>query len=447
MSKQFFFDTKVGQLVLIYFLILIGFILSRGFFTVGGAWIIFLATVLFTVLLLRSFKKKSTVDILFVEQFLAFIALFSVAFSLILYGGLYQIKGNVFEVSRLLLFVALFLTILYIFPRTKSFLFLTKWKFSGLILIALLLRILMIISSPTPYIDTFYLQKLGSLGLLSGKNPYQMIFPQLYPGVTPDYFSYGPGVLLLVAPASRIFGDPRVTHVLAEIAGAILLYFAIKKTTFFKKGQNLFAELIPIIFLFNPMSLYILEQSYLDPIIIFFFILFVHLYLKKSTYWSFFALSFVISIKQTMIIVPLFLLKQLRFSIKKWFTLIIFPIVLVTVFFIWSPIDFWNDLIHFYLIYPIRHDGLTINSLFFYYFGYDIPTFIFIILWTLGFLIIFRLKRDSLADIFLGMSFWFLIFYFFNKLAFVNYYYFVCSLLLISIALTDKSIPVFKRHR
>ena len=155
-----------NSIILIYTFYLFGYIFTRGFYSTTGV-IILLFTLFFLILTL--FKKK------FIPQInkgvlLSFTLFLTVTLSSVLYGGIYQINHYAQESIRWLLILAIPLSIIYLLKLPKDSL-LNRYKFIFLLLIALISKCLMVISSPTPYIDTYDTLKLGAYNFVHGQNP------------------------------------------------------------------------------------------------------------------------------------------------------------------------------------------------------------------------------------------------------------------------------------
>jgi hypothetical protein len=152
-------------------------------------------------------------------------------------------------------YLVLPIVISYLFPgRLRG---LSFFRLPALFVVAGVMRFLMLFSSPHPFIDLFTLFLEAPILLLSGINPYAASMSEVYKGI-PTIFHYWPTPLLLQVPFVSNFHDPRVLYVIADMAVAFFLYC--------KGNKTAIAELLTILYLFRPHSLFITEQSWLSAL-------------------------------------------------------------------------------------------------------------------------------------------------------------------------------------
>ena len=425
-------EQKISVLIFIYLLIIFGYIFSRGFYFTPGLAILFLAAVLLFVYQIKAFYKNVNVDI---KNFLGWVLILLISLTMALYGGLDQTASYWYiHLSRTILIGGMILAFLYVFDFLKwSFIY--KFRFLALLLIAVALRFLMIFSSPSPYIDVYYIQKIAPKALLSGINPYSIMYPKLYPE-TPDVFSYEPAVILLNMPAVLVTGDPRYTLVFAEIGTALLLFLMLKKSRFLKGRKSEIAEILPLIFLYNPRSLFILEQAWVDPLIIFLITLFTFLlFFLHRKLLSLVIFGVALATKQYSIFLIPFLMKGGYLKIRNLIVPLGVFLGFTLPFFIWNSADFLHDVVFYNLLVLPRHDSLSLNSLLWFYTGFDIPTAIIIVVGSLLLLVLLKFQKKSPSAVFLATATFSLSIFLIYKLAFIHYFYFAGSLLLLSIVL------------
>lgn len=413
--------------MIFYNLLIFSYIFTRGFYSFGNLLgllitFIFFSVYFFKPTLFRIPDIKSTV-------LLPLTLIVSCLLSLILYGGLYQQAGFLFNTSMYLLTLSFFLSLTYLINTTK-FNSLHKHRFKLLITSAILIQIFMILSSPNPKIDVFDQLKYGSEGLLKGQNPYSINFPQIY-NYPQDYFPYLPLTAIIVLPFNIILGDPRFTL----IAANLLVVFALRQIL--KKSRSILAhELIPLIYIFHPQMTFMVEQAWIDPLIFATFAAFIYSVMdKKRGVISTLLLGITISLKQTFILLLPFLYLYKKIPRKILFGSVIVLIISVTPFLLWDSTNFIKDAVmnHFERRFW-WHNSLTLNSFYFSQLGNNLPSFLFLTIWGISFVAIIRKIKD-LSTLVLGISLWFFIFYFFNYQAYMNYYPFVSSMILLGISL------------
>lgn len=363
-------------------------------------------------------KLQERHEILSFRSLFIFICLFSI----ILYGGLYQRNIVLIILSYGLLFLNLILAFKIITEKDKDS---QKKIYIYMFFISILVRLFMVWSSPVPYIDVYdYLTK-GAQFLLQNLNPYSMTYTKLYPNFTPDYYGYPPGMLYLSLPFVAILKDPRYLFVLSELLVALLILNLIKG----KKEQYIYS----LSFLNNPISVYMVEQSYTEPLILFLIFFSVWLLIKKRHFLFTFLLGLLLSTKQYLfLLLPLYwhFLREIKSKFVLLIGGIILALLLTAPFLVWDYGEFMKDVVFLQGQFSPRYEGLSFFSLVFRMGGsYNFLISLFIIIPL--FLYIYLQDRVDPARFFCLSPFLFLVFFFFNKWSFINYYYLVSQLLLI----------------
>lgn len=417
---------KPAFILVIYLLILLGYTLTRGLYTFGAYTATFSALVLFWIYYLNpkiidieSFSTKASLVLPFVT---------SIFLSAILYGGLYQQHNLFYIASKYLLVIACLISLTYFFHSKLSFL---KNRFLLLILISIILQIFMICSSLHPIIDVYDQLNLGSLGLLKGMNPYTQTFPQIY-NYPQDYFPYLPLAAIVVLPFNLLLSDPRFALIAANLIIAIIIRNIIPKS------ENLSREILPLLVLFNPQLTFTLEQSWIDPIILALFCLFIYSYYKnKSSVLTAVFLGGAIGIKQTFPLIIPFLFLYKNFNRKIIFIALFILFLTTFPFYLWNPHAFYIDVIKNHLDRGLWwHNSLTLNSLVFAESKLNLNSIFLTSVWILSFILIAKRGFDSLANLVLGITLWLFTFYVINYQAFIHYYVVISNLLLLSLALS-----------
>lgn len=413
-------------MLLLYFLILSAFIFSRGFFSLPGAVILFFSCIFFPIFLL----KRNTLDVDKIISPPVLLILLSIL-SLILYGGLYQINTVLVALSFLLLVSNFILAVLYVVSKLKK----AKTKiFFCMFFIAIIIRLFMIWSSPNPYIDVYDYLKGGALGLLQGQNPYALSYTQLYKDVTPDFYAYLPGMLLMTLPFVAVLQDPRYAIVASELLIAFMVFKIAKKN----KDKSIYALLM----LTNPVSLYITEQSYTEPLVLLLLVSFAYFYVHRKSKSLVLSLGLVFATKQyALFLLPLLwkFYGSLQKNIKILGASILFAALIITPFYFWGPKEFIHDAVTLQLNFPPRYEGLTFFSLL-YRFGIGYNFIISSLIIGVLLLFIYSIKKINLSLFFFLASFLYLSLFYFNKWAFINYYYLVSQLLLVSAILRENKL-------
>lgn len=428
----------VQATLILYFLFNFGYVFTRGQYNPRLFWILAFSLVF---LLILFFTKKAKVFFvkLHVDSLVLFIFIFNALLYVLLYGGIYFQPGYPKTFLEYLLPFVIVLSFIFTIdtPSFRKRIFLLN--FALLICVAFISRFLLILASPAPRIDTFDLFRMGPRYLIEGKNPYSQSYTQLYRGVIPDYYSYSPSTLYLFLPADLLFNDPRYTYLVSDLIVVFLLYKILSKA---KNISNRAKYLFPLIFLYHPSESIILEQSWMDPLIFMMMVLFVYFerYSKELKKFSFIPLAFFFGMRHTMLIISpvFFLFKKIA---RKTVFLSLGAIFLAFLpFAVWNFGDFWDDLVMFYVTYPIRHDSITLNSFIFFTFGKDLPKTLMSTLGLLPLALVLIKRPDNWYKFLLGVALLLFAFSFFNKLAFVNHYFLISLLILFAciIGLVDE---------
>lgn len=401
----------------LYLLFIFSYIFNHGFYTLAGSFLLLILIPLFFGLI------SSRLFIKFQKSYFIFssprtILIISIFLSLLLYGGYYQNIDFYFIASQFLLIVCLIIPIIFPnFTKLWSILFFTF----------ALLGIFMIQSSPNPQIDVFYMLKGGANALLKGINPYDIDYPAVY-GTPFHFFSYLPGMILITLPSSILANDPRYIILISILLCAYLLA---------KKFKN---PEVSLLYLFNPLHLFILEQSWTDSIIFLLILLFIYYFETRRNIISAFFLGIMLASKQYTLffLFPAWILYQKR--IAPVLLGLISAGLIISPFFFWNPGMFWHGIFET----PssgvgFRQDGLTFTSFLFNNFGVLVPFGVLIIVWLTIYVYLFRFNKNTSKPILIFKVFLFMYtFFYFNLYAFANYYYLLSSLLLFSITLIKR---------
>jgi hypothetical protein len=134
-------------------------------------------------------------------------------------------------------------------------------------LLACVFRIWMPMASPAPVIDTFSISQEASAFVLEGRNPYITPVTDVYGGADIGYvlpaYVYLPAGLYVQVLSYAAAGDVRYAYVVAEILTALIAWRMARR-----RWPGPTAECIALLFLYNPRSLFVIEQGWLDPLVL-----------------------------------------------------------------------------------------------------------------------------------------------------------------------------------
>jgi hypothetical protein len=306
-----------------------------------------------------------------------------------------------------------------------------------LVFVGLVLWILR--ASPTPQIDVFFFQRDSVAKLLKLENPYASGFLNIYghsqfyaPGLVKDGilqfgYPYLPLDLIAVIPA-YFLGDVRISQAVAIcFTGLIFARFQPGPL-----GRGLAA-----LYWFSPRTLFVIEQSWIEPLIVFFAALLIFCLNKfpKSAGW---AAGLLLASKQTMIWMPFLLPLLFIGKCKKWWRPLSIALLLAAAtcipFFIWNPSAFWKSAVYLQILQPFRPDALSFSALFNHIGTSGIH-------WSISFpasiaciaIAYWKSPRTS-AGWAMATCFTYMVFFAFNKQAFCNYYFMVIGFACLSAA-------------
>lgn len=309
------------------------------------------------------------------------------------------------------------------------------------------MRIIVVLASPNPDIDVFNVANEQVDNLLAGKNPYSSEYtsPWINWKSNPSYL---PSIIFLNTPGRLLFGDVRFGYIFAHIIIASIIYLLLNKKY---KHDKIINEVPVLMFLYLPTSLYVLRQTWIEPLILLALSSFIFLYFKnKTSYITWAVLGLSISLKQNYF--PLFILALLNFrpKIKEIAAMIIIPFLFISPFLIWDYKSFiaatFTNIMEFGSIYSTIH-SISLNSVFLKYFKHDIPfSYSFTVLSIILFLLMLKIKKYDITN-FVHLSIVFLLSTFIIIWGFPNYYYLISGGLILLAVLELLKLPAAETER
>lgn len=285
-----------------------------------------------------------------------------------------------------------------------------------------------------PPIDVYDMLMAGGEAFRKGRNPYAMQFANLYYSREVqtvfndpiyhkeflDFFSYFPGVLPFAALGS-LWGDARFAFLLFHFGFSLVLFLM-------ADGGERGALWAALSFI-NPVSLHLLLNAYIDPLLAAVMALSVFCLLKRKRLYFAILAGYMISIKQySVLLIPLFF----KFSGGKMFLVVMGTFLLaVFPFFIVSPEDFIHDAVRIPLHVPPRADGLTLWA-FFHHYGMTFHGRLYLSLFVMSLFFILPARTTSPGNTLLHAGRLYALLFLLSNYAFINYYYFALSFLPLS---------------
>ena len=161
-------------------------------------------------------------------------------------------------------------------------------------------------------------------------------------------FPYPPLTLLAGVPAFAAFGDVRYALLALTAAAAWLIARAAPGNT---------GELAAALVLFQPRTMFVLEQAWTEPLVLFCFALTVYA-IARGAHWALVgaALGLLVASKQY----SLFLVVPLAFAMPRRRSLWVAAAVLLALlvpFALPDPAGFWRGLVRFHFVQGFRADS------------------------------------------------------------------------------------------
>lgn len=355
-------------------------------------------------------------------------------------------KTSGVDFKIILIFYCLLIITLYFNKRLKSLVLRYYYIFP------LLFFFIVIVFIPTffpePHIDLFTILKNSNNIIISGKDPYQYIYPDIYNGEF-DYayqkqeirLVYWPLSLYLTFPFQFLFGDFRYAYIFYILLSAFVVYFYSSKYQIFNSLSLL------LLFFTNSFTFYMIKYSWIDLLAIPLFVIIFMALQKKRFVISFIFIGLLSALKLYYIfLIPLFLIyviKNQKFSGKN---IILYLIILLTAFSVcFLPFLYTNFKGLAYTVEYFNNSKPRLESLSFpgliFRSGVDLSALFTV--FTLVFLGIIYLiswitKSFSIYKLLKYISLVLLVSFIFAKQAFGNYYYNITILMIIYFMMTQQ---------
>ena len=316
---------------------------------------------------------------------------------------------------------------------------LLKWPASYYQRCALGLMVLLLclvpFASTNPAVDVWVYFERASAELLNFSNPYLVKYPDIYHGAHHynPLFIYWPLNLYLMAPIALI----------ADIRFSLIIAFALTAMILGKKYKLGFWEIG--IFLLFPINIFVIEQSWIEPLMLPFMAL--HFYsIKKEKYiqagiW----LGLLCALKQFMLF-PFLLSSFYLYRKSSFKKTLIAPAIIVatfTPFLISAPEVFLKNTFLAFLNFPERIDSLSWVAFSLYHFEASIPSVVIVLLYLGIFLYCLWVLARNLnpASLKWGHFLTLAIVFLFGKQSFANYYFVLFFIYYLAIIERTDKVP------
>lgn len=221
-------------------------------------------------------------------------------------------------VNRFAMFLAPLTVLLYFAEKiNRPFLnILYRNKYAFLIIISLIIQLTLIRIIRIPDIDVYRVLRYGPPRIMALENPYETGVTNLLlssKNFGYHFYAYGPATIFLFLPFDLLLHEPRYLLILANFLAVFALYKISKK--FWR--DNKIAEIISLIYLFNPRQAFFLTFSLTDDLITSLLFLGILFFVNRKFITSGVLLSLTLSIKVFYGLPFLFFFKNKTFINRK----------------------------------------------------------------------------------------------------------------------------------
>ena len=293
-------------------------------------------------------------------------------------------------------------------------------------------------ASPVPAVDVWVVEMAGADALLHGKNPFAVVSVK---STAPNHagpnspYVYTPLQLFVTTPAKALAGDIRYAMLAAILIAGCAMRFATGRLS---PGATGFAEDAPALCYFaTPKLFFILEQAWTEPVSVMFASLAVAAYAARRPLATSVLLGLTFATKQTMIwMIPI---ACTALSLPITHIALAFGVAAATAApfavadlhaFKYAQLDYLNLL-------PARDDGLTLRTAMLDVLGVDLPGAIGFALAAVASGVSAWRFRALARELMPATVFCLLVFFFFNKYAFANYYFLTIGLAALAVTMRD----------
>ena len=295
-----------------------------------------------------------------------------------------------------------------------------------------------IVSWPHPLIDVFNFLNEGVKGLARGWNPYAMHFTPLPRNVSPGYddpayhfdvYGYLPGTLLLTLPVV-LLDDVRWLMLLAVALAAILL----RKLSDQYQVPRPLGALTAVAFLANPGLLWVLQQAWIEPIVVCLWLAALVVHSKGRPGWSAALAGGLLSLKQYTL--PLLLpLVVAGLGGRRLAAAGAVALASCVPFLAWGPSDFVWDTLWYHVQAPARPDALSLGGYILRDHGVTLPGWVSAVAPAgVGAYALWILRRYPRLGLSLRLvAAFYAALFLFNKFAFANYYFLLQTVVLVGL--------------
>ncbi len=345
---------------------------------------------------------------------------------------------------------------LRLLPRGRFFALLAAYLWMGASLI---------LASPRPNIDLWHFRQHACALLLRGENPYAADYPNIYTeerhifgGFQPYAaqemkngrvlsYPYPPLTLVLDLPG-YVAGDVRWSLLGAMSLAALLMRALVRRMTPaainlapqpppspspIRRGGQVFPELVIVLLLLSPAGFSIIERGWIDPYLVLAAAGCGWALAANRSGWVQVATAGVLAAKQYGVFWLPALWATGRCRLRDLAFAMGLAFLTLVPFLLWDAQSMWQGLVAFHWQRPPQKQALALPAAIAAQTGYVLPGMLapLAALAVGGAVAVLAARR--LTTLFAGSATVFLVFFFLNKWAFLNYYWFVMALLSLAV--------------
>lgn len=329
-----------------------------------------------------------------------------------------------------------------------------RWGLGASVVLALIAQLLVIPSSPKPFIDVWQSNMRGIDFFLAGLNPYAQAYPDIYGG-TYDYkpgFLYFPGVLYWGAPFRWLFGDIRYGSVFANLLAA---------AGFWRLGRgqgasSRFTAWMVLAWLLFPVTFFVIEQNWTDALLVP-GLVWLYVWLTEGHWtWAGAVAGWLIGVKQYAFLAPMLLFRYLfkeagwRGALRATVAVGVVAAAVLLPFVVWDFASLRAMTFDNQANPQMRRDALTVTAWFARLVHWQIPNSVTTAAGLLAIAVAFertwRAFKPTLSAGLAAVFFAYGAVFFFGKWAFCNYYYLHASFGVAYILASDSRKKSHRRH-
>jgi hypothetical protein len=389
-------------------------VLYYGEYTLPSIWLLLGATALLVAVLALRLDAgfDATVPVPLVA---AGAALFT---ALVIPAGLYGSGRELTLSHALTAVVAIVVFASVIFSRS-----LTQLGALLLVVVVGAAGVAMVLSSPHPLIDDWYMLQSATAAITHGHNFYAVRWSAHIPGEASNIFVYLPGSAVLLWPFHLLFGDVRYGLLFALLFSAVLL------VRLAPRGSP---RLLAPLFLCYPGLLFGLEQSWVEPLVIAALIGAAYAVERGRPRLAVVAFALALCCKQTAwLAIPLAMTWR-PFGWRRTAVAVAGAAVVMAPWLLANPHRFYSGAISYNLDLPARSDALSLIALGLHH-NVHLGFAPLVVATVAMYALVIRRAPKTTSGFLLGLSGVVAVFNITNKIAFYNEWELPASLLLAAV--------------